>query len=93
MPRFTTGEEATMAAMSRNVFRPATYEIHESVTEYHGPAPAIKIEVHGIHSLPAALARLAEVGHDMAPSLEVLQKAVEEQRRRKALDAAVNDLR
>jgi hypothetical protein len=93
MSRFRGDMEDATAAMAKDMFRPATYEIHESVTEYHGPAPAIKIEVHGIHSLPAALARLAETGHDMAPSLEVLRKVVEEQRRRKALDAAINDLR
>lgn len=54
--------------------------------------PEIYLEVQGIRDLPCALKRLAELGHDMEKPLEALQEAVEEQRKRKALDAAINAL-
>jgi hypothetical protein len=48
--------------------------------------------VQGLRYLPAALKRLAELGHDMEKPLEALQEAVDEQRKRKVLDAAINAL-
>ena len=92
MPKYThdfvnEAMEAT-AAMPREA---GSYEIREGSYPYRGQI--VEIRVQGVDSLPYALERLAEMGHDMALSLEVLQKAVEEQRRRKALDAAINDLR
>lgn len=67
------------------------YEIRE-VRNTYGGDNAVIIEVCAIESLPGTLRRLAEMGYDMAPSLDALTKAVEEQRKRKALDAAVADL-
>lgn len=52
----------------------------------------VEIEVDDLHSLPAALRRLAEMGHNMTRSLEALQEACEDQRKRKALDAAIADI-
>jgi hypothetical protein len=50
----------------------------------------VSIDVEGIRSLPYALKRLADLGYDMEPSLEVLQEAVDEQRKQKVLQAAIN---
>lgn len=66
------------------------YEVREVHTPYGGRD--ITLEVKGVQSLPAALKRLAEMGHDMSASLEVLQKAVAAQAKRKALDEAVAGL-
>ncbi len=59
---------------------------------YAHPRPHVALDVQGIEALPAALQRLAEQDHDLEPSLKALQEAVETQRKRKALDAAINDL-
>ena len=69
---------------------PCNYEIQENSNSMSGPRVSIVID--DISSLPAALRRLAEMGHDMTPSLEALQEACEEQRKRKALEAAIADL-
>ncbi len=53
-------------------------------------APQTSLEVDDIRLLPRALKRLAELGYDMEPSLEALQEAVEEQRKQKVLQAAIN---
>ena len=54
------------------------------------PIPRTSVEVDDIRYLPRALKRIAELGYDMEPSLEALREAVEDQRKRKVLDAAIN---
>lgn len=72
------------------MYEPKNYEIREVGESLFGaPHPGVRLDVTGLESLPAALRRLAEMGHDMTSSLEVLSEAVEEQRKRKALDEAV----
>ncbi len=70
----------------------ANYKITETADAYRDFPPYVEIEIAGVSSVPAALKRLAELGYDMAPSLDALQKAVEEQRKRKALEAAIADI-
>lgn len=65
-----------------------SFEIRE--IHYDISRPDIALNVDSIQDLPYALKRLAELGHDMAPSLAVLQEAVEEQRKQKVLQAAIN---
>lgn len=52
----------------------------------------LEIKIKGISSLPAALQRLAQLGYDLSGAQEALRQAVAEQRKRKALDAAVADM-
>lgn len=67
------------------------YEIAEIHTPYG--SRTVSLEVKGLDSLPSALKRLAEMGHDLSASLEALQQAVDAQARRKALDEAVAGLK
>lgn len=73
---------------------PRNYEIREIGAEmiYGAYRPVAHLEVRGLDSLPAALRRLAELGYDMAPSLDMLKEACEEQRKRKALDDAIKEM-
>jgi hypothetical protein len=66
------------------------FEIRETQDCYG--RPLTRIEVDGIQDVPYALKRLAELGYDMERSLEALQEAVEDQRKRKVLHAAINAL-
>jgi hypothetical protein len=52
--------------------------------------PHVALDVQGIEALPDVLKRLAELGYNLEPSLEALQKAVDDQRKRNVLDAAIN---
>lgn len=72
-------------------FTQSNYEIAETHSPY-GTAN-ITLEVKGLYSLPDALKRLVEMGHDLSASLEALQHAVAAQQKRKALDEAVADLK
>ncbi len=54
--------------------------------------PHVALEVEGLEALPHALKRLAELGYNMETSLEVLREAVDNQRKQKVLQAAINAL-
>jgi hypothetical protein len=68
------------------------FEIKETQDPHYPHSTEISLEVRGLYALPCALKRLAEQGHNMGPSLKALQAAVEDQRKRKALEAAISDL-
>lgn len=68
-----------------------SYEIAETLSPY-GTA-TVTLEVKGLNALPDALKRLIEMGHDLSACLEALQKAVDAQKKRKALDEAVAGLK
>jgi hypothetical protein len=59
-------------------------EVHSRIS-----ADCVLIEVDGLHSLPHALRRLAEMGYDLTDAHKALDEAVEAQRKRNALDEAV----
>jgi len=89
VPAYDWKSISSLFPQEESMYITEDYEIRERLESCR---PKVSLDVRGLHALPPALRRLAEMGHDMTPSLETLQDACEEQRKRKALDAAIADL-